>query len=141
MFDPPSECARKGALGELIQMPVVEYANWAVTRAQAKVDVEPLGSASVGGFIYRGKAIPRLYGKLVLGDFSITLAKPSGQLLLASPSATWREPWPLQRLLTIEARIHSLGEDADGELYVLSTAYGIPVGRSGKLWKLVQAKR
>jgi hypothetical protein len=40
-------------------------------------------------------------------------------------------------LIEIDQRLHSLGEDADGELYLLSTAQGIPVGNSGKVWKLV----
>ena len=40
----------------------------------------------------------------------------------------------------LDVRIHSLGEDAEGELYVLTTAHGIPVGKSGKLWKIVPAK-
>ena len=47
------------------------------------------------------------------------------------------ESTPIERLIEIDQRIHSLGEDADGELYVLTTAQGIPVGKSGKVWRLV----
>jgi hypothetical protein len=35
---------------------------------------------------------------------------------------------------------HTLGEDAAGELYLLTTAQGIPAGRTGKVWKLVPAE-
>ena len=52
-------------------------------------------------------------------------------------SAAWRALWPFERLVQVDQRLHSLGEDADGELYLLTTAQGIPVGDTGKVWKLV----
>ena len=80
---------------------------------------------------------PGLYGKLVIGDFSTVIEKPSGQVFVATPPASWDALWPIERLIQVDQRLHSLGEDADGELYLLTTALGIPVGDSGKLWKLV----
>jgi glucose/arabinose dehydrogenase len=53
------------------------------------------------------------------------------------PAAGWRDLWPIQRIIEIDQRIRSLGQDADGELYVLTTAQGIPAGKSGTVWKLV----
>lgn len=137
MFDPPADCPRHGALGELIIDPIVEYANWSARRSEAKVDAQPAGTACVGGFVYRGTAIPGLYGKLVIGDFSSRIEKPSGQLFLATPPPSSGALWPLEPLLQTDVRLHSLGEDADGELYLLTTALGIPVGNTGKVWKLV----
>lgn len=136
-FDPPDDCPHQDALGEIMRDPVVEYPNWAVKREWSKVNVEPLGTANVGGFIYRGAMLPSLYGKLVFGDFSTRLEAPSGQIFVASPSQTWRELWPFERLIEIDQRIHSLAQDGSGELYVLTTAQGIPVGKSGKVWELV----
>ena len=138
-FDPPKDCPRHGALGEAIRDPIVEYPNWSVMRKESTVKATPLGTANVGGFVYRGKALPGLYGKFVFGDFSSQIMKPSGQLFVATPSTAWRAPWSIAKLKELDVRIHSLGEGADGELYVLTTAYGIPVGQSGKLWKLVPA--
>ena len=94
----------------------------------------------MGGFIYRGKAIPELNGKFVFGDFSFEFKTPSGQIFAATPSTAWRSLWPIQLLKRLDVRIHSLGEDADGELYVMTTAQGIPVGNSGKVWKIVPEK-
>ncbi len=139
-FDPPEDCPRKGALGEPIRDPIVEYANWAVGRAESKVDADPMGSACVGGFVYRGGALPELYGKLVFGDFSAVPEKPSGRLFAAMPPASWGALWPIERLVQLDVRVHGLGEDAEGELYVLTTAQGIPVGSTGKIWKLVPAR-
>ncbi|MEM7423259.1 MAG: PQQ-dependent sugar dehydrogenase [Pseudomonadota bacterium] len=138
-FDPPKDCATKGALGEVIRDPVVEYPNWSVKRPWSKIDAEPRGTANVGGFIYRGTALPAFSGKLLFGDFSTQFQVPSGQIFVASPPASWRAMWPFERLIEIDQRIHSLGRDADGELYVLTTAQGIPVGKTGRVWKIVPA--
>jgi glucose/arabinose dehydrogenase len=139
MFDPPQACPWIGPLGERIRNPIVEYANWSVKRPDATVEAEPMGTACVGGFVYRGSALPGLYGRLVIGDFSSVLETPSGQLFAATPPASWGALWPTEPLLRLDVRLHSLGEDADGELYLLTTALGIPVGNSGKVWKLVPA--
>ena len=136
-FDPPEQCPRRDALGERMRDPVVEYANWSVMRPWSKVQATPRGTANVGGFVYRGSALPALHGKLVFGDFSAAIEKPSGQLFVAMPPAAWRALWPFERLVQVDQRLHSLGEDADGELYLLTTAQGIPVGDTGKVWKLV----
>ena len=96
-----------------------------------------MGTATVGGFVYRGSALPELYGRLVFGDFSTVLEKPSGQVFVAAPPASRDSPWPMERLIQVDQRLHTLGEDAEGELYLLTTAQGIPVGHTGKVWKLV----
>jgi glucose/arabinose dehydrogenase len=138
-FDPPKDCPRRGPLGEPIKEPIVEYPNWSVKRPEAKVQAEPMGTATVGGFIYRGSAWPALYGRMVFGDFSTTIKKPSGQVFVATPPSSWGALWPIERLIETDQRLHTLGEDASGELYLLTTAQGIPVGQSGKVWKLVPA--
>ena len=140
VFDPPRDCPQRGPLGERIQTPIVEYANWSVKRPESKVEANPMGTASIGGFLYRGAALPGLAGKLVFGDFSTVLEKPSGQLFLATPPPSWGALWPIERLIQVDQRLHSLGEDADGELYLLTTAQGIPVGNTGKVWKLIPAQ-
>lgn len=137
-FDPPPNCPRRDAIGEVLRDPVVEYPNWSVMRPWSKVEAEPLGTANVGGFVYRGEAIPELHGKLVFGDFSTRIEEPSGQLFVAEPPAAWRALWPMSRLTDIDQRIHSLGQDAEGEIYVLTTAQGIPVGKTGRVWRLVR---
>jgi len=113
-----------------------QYANWSVKRPWSKVDVEPMGTANVDGFLYRGTAIPGLYGRFVFGDFSSTIMQPSGQLFAATPTASWGALWTIGKLHQLDVRLHSLAEDGRGELYLLTTALGIPVGNTGKLWKL-----
>jgi glucose/arabinose dehydrogenase len=135
-FDPPKICPRRDAVGEVMRDPIVEYANWSVMRPWSQVEAKPLGTANVGGFLYRGAALPEFRGKLVFGDFSTRIEAPSGQIFVAAPPDDWRGLWPVERVIEIDQRIHSLGQDAAGELYVLTTAQGIPVGKTGKVWKL-----
>jgi glucose/arabinose dehydrogenase len=79
------------------------------------------GNAIIGGYVYRGKAIPALKGLYVFGDFG------SGQIwtLQETQPGTWtRAP-----LLSAGFNISAFGRGGNNELYVL--AYG------GTLYKLV----
>ena len=63
--------------------PVVEYANWLVTRPWSKLEVEPRGSANAGGFFYRGSRFPEFADKLVLGDVSTRIDAPACSAIAA----------------------------------------------------------
>lgn len=79
------------------------------------------GNAIIGGYVYRGKAIPALKGLYVFGDFG------SGQIwtLQETQPGTWtRAP-----LLSAGFNISAFGRAGNNELFVL--AYG------GTLYKLV----
>ena len=71
----------------------------------------------IGGYVYRGSAIPWLRGTYVYGDFC------SGEvfgLRYADGSVIEHE-----RLADPDLRIMSFAEDANGELYLLSQESGI----------------
>ena len=136
-FNPPTNCPKKGILGQSINFPIIQYPNWSVNRKESNIKEKSIGTASIGGFIYRGNSIPELYGKLVFGDYSKSIKKPSGQIFYASPSSDKKKLWEFSKLLEVNGRIHSLGEDLNNELYVLTTDLGIPVGNTGKVWKIV----
>jgi glucose/arabinose dehydrogenase len=75
------------------------------------------GCSVTGGYVYRGRAIPELTGAYVFADYC------TGKLqgLTQSAGTTTAE-----RLLDANAAyISSFGEDADGELYVLSDTDGL----------------
>lgn len=79
------------------------------------------GIAIIGGYVYRGKAIPALRGLYVFGDFG------SGQMWTlqeTQPGAWQRVP-----LLSTGVNISAFGRAGNNELYVI--AYG------GSLYKLV----
>ena len=100
-FNPSSGCSRTGKV-----MPAIEYSH-------------DDGCAVTGGYVYRGAAIPSLYGQYVFGDFC------SGMIWTFPAGAKW----PIGRTLLTDTSlsISSFGEDQNGELYV--------VDRGGTLYR------
>lgn len=103
------------------------------------------GVAVVGGFVYRGTAVPDLFGRYLFGDWGWD----QGQLFSTGhPIDHYGDPpaakWQLQPLLLDPAgesleRQHILGfgQDAANELYVLTTMRLGPYGATGQLYKIV----
>jgi hypothetical protein len=102
-----------------------------------QVEGEGVGTAVIGGILYRGSAIPELYGRFILGDYSREPDQPSGQVFAATPPRAWDALWSLQKLFELESRVLSIGEDADGELYLLTSQEIGPFGDIGRVYKLV----
>jgi hypothetical protein len=82
------------------------------------------GTAVTAGFIYRGSALPQLYGKYVFGDYSIAGSPPPGltankarlfYLDPASPSVI--QEFPLAAGSSLLGQLLSIGQDSSGELY------------------------
>jgi len=102
-------CDRNG-----LTLPVVEYNHKA-------------GCSITGGFVYRGKALPLLDGAYFYADYCTALVR----------SFRWRagsvaDAWDWRATIDPEtqlANISSFGEDADGELYIVSL--------DGVVWKFV----
>jgi glucose/arabinose dehydrogenase len=129
----PTDCDRVGADGKPLVDPVAEYSHRAV------------GVAVVGGYRYRGSALPALRDQYVFADFSADptndLSAPRGSLLVATPSETAGETWPWRPLRVaggvLGRFVTGMGEDAAGELYVLGRQNLGPRGTTGEVLKLV----
>lgn len=127
----PESCERVGADGEPLRLPIIEYPHL------ANQGDSPIAGASVsGGFVYRGSAIPELQGRYVFGDWSSSFEAPQGQLFVADPDAPGAL-WTVQRLADLELFLLGFGEDAQGEIYILTTENAGPDGTTGKVHKLV----
>lgn len=96
-YEPPDGCDRTG-----LTVPVLVYANDDAT------------CSVTGGRVYRGEVLPGLRGHYFYGDFCAGWVR---SFRLSGGDVTEEREWPLGDL----GRILSFGEDADGELYVLST--------------------
>ena len=63
-----------------------------------------------------------------------------GTLLVATPSSTAGATWPWRRLVLrdgpLERFVTGMGEDAAGELYVLTRTEFGPVGETGEILRL-----
>ena len=92
------------------------------------------GTATVGGFVYRGNVISALQGKYLFGDVART-GNGDGRLFYSDGSS-------ILELDLIEQDqpgfwVLGFGQDGDGELYVLGNTTGTPFGTTGAVYKLV----
>ena len=98
-FRPPDNCREEGMLPPVWEYPLKDDA-----------------CSVIGGYVYRGAAIPSLVGWYVYGDFC------TGEIFsLRRDGADVANV----RLLDTGMRIASFGEDNEGELYVLSQGEGV----------------
>jgi glucose/arabinose dehydrogenase len=101
--------------------PIAQYAHPGITIGTPALP--QYGISVTGGFVYRGTALPGLVGKYVFADWSQSFNEPSGRLLGLEESAPGQ--WTLADLDVLGGNpipyfIQGFGQDADGELYVLT---------------------
>lgn len=128
-------CASMDAAGEPFLDPIIEY-------RQQRADGSPLGISVIGGFVYRGSELGSLDGQYIFGDWSTGFIVPDGTLFAARENAdgTWTS-----RELTVASQptgrlgrfVLAFGQDADGELYVLTSQRTGPSGRTGAVFRIV----
>ncbi|MFB3764733.1 MAG: sorbosone dehydrogenase family protein [Methanotrichaceae archaeon] len=147
---PSLECRTAGYRNESLLGPIVELGH-------------DIGQVVVGGLVYRGKAMPDFQGRYIFGDWSSYNPLDNGTLLVATPpsgqnlsltsarSAENITPsdiamWTTEaiRVTTnpngrINAYVRGFGEDADHELYVVTSDIGELTGTTGKVYKIIPA--
>ena len=137
-FDPENadvimeEGVTTGPMGEELVEPVLTYAHPDVAEG---VEIEERGISISGGYMYRGSAIPDLAGHYVFGDWSQSFTAPAGKLFVATTDETGGWEFVLDREL--DEFVLAFGEDANGEIYVLTTEQAGPQGNTGKVYRVV----
>ncbi len=143
-FDPenpkvsPEDCKDEDLAGRAFIGPVLEYKNANGFRN----DPEAKGISITGGYVYRGKAIPDLAGAYVFADWTVNWALPMGAIYYATPGDDGK--WAMKGLELkgtqagkIQGYVTAFGEDAEGELYILTNLMNGLSQRKGKVYKLV----
>lgn len=134
---PPATCTSVGQDGLPLQSPIIEYAH-----------TDNLGNhfgiAVVGGFVYRGNAIPALFGQYIFGDLSTIFSTPDGSLFAASENdnGSWTyRPLKIagQATTRMDRFILGFGQDQDGEIYILTSQNIGPSGNTGQVYKITAA--
>ncbi len=133
--------------GIAITPPIAQYAHPGVV---VDAQTPPIGTAVVGGFLYRGAAIPGLVGKYIFGDYD-TGAIGSGTTAGTVIGIEETSPgvWTVPAQLTVvgvnplPTHILAIGRDEAGELYLctevaqgprVDPTTGLP---SGGIYKVV----
>lgn len=95
---PPAECPDTGAKGEPLLDPIIEYPHPGLPRG--------IGTTVIGGFVYRGSALPGFEGRYIFGDWSTNFDQGDGTLLIATPPSSEEESWSIEelRVATSESR-------------------------------------
>ncbi len=108
-----------------LEMPINEYSH-------------EVGRSVTGGYVYRGDALPELYGAYVFGDWSSSFYPPRGSLFYLEEREPGRwERFALEPAGGFNRYLLSFAEDENGELYVLSSTSLGPTGTSGDLRRVV----
>jgi glucose/arabinose dehydrogenase len=109
------------------------------------------GRAVVGGFVYRGSAIPGLVGRYIFGDytrFTESGVSNDGRLFfLNKKNIVSNQMIKTSKIFEFQLvgqdalgmAVLGFGQDASGELYVLANQVGVPFGTTGVVLKIVPA--
>ena len=96
------------------------------------------GLSVIGGYMYYGTQVPSLRSLYVFGDFSRGFRNPDGRLLVADLLTGH-----IQELLVgedsrnLNLYVKGMGQDHDGEVYVLASSALGPYGDTGVVLKIV----
>ena len=95
------------------------------------------GISIIGGFVYRGSNSRELEGSYVFGDWSTSFdfSNPEGQIFYLdgrqNPVA-----FKLKDRDQVGEFVNGFGEDAGGELYLMTNSTGTPFGDSGAVYRI-----
>ena len=99
-----------------------------------------IGIAIIGGFVYRGTALPDWEGKYIFGMLSVD-GSATGKVFEADMTSTgmWTYSGVNFDSLTsnLGTYLKSFGQDQSGEIYLLTSDQIGPQGASGKVYKII----
>jgi len=129
-----SSCPTTDSAGKPLIDPVIELVNSANPKGGGA------GIAIIGGYVYRGTALPSLQGKYIFGMLSQD-GKANGKLFSAdmATSGMWsNSPLALNgHPSDLGTYLKSFGQDQSGELYLLTSDQEGPQGTTGKVYKII----
>lgn len=100
------------------------------------------GISIIGGFVYRGGQSRELSGNYVFGDWSTSFdfSNPQGQIFYLDDRQNV-VAFKLKDRSQIGEFVNGFGEDANGELYLMTNSTGTPFGETGNVYRLVPVSK
>jgi glucose/arabinose dehydrogenase len=130
-----TSCPANDSAGNPLIDPVIELVNNANPKGGG------VGNAVIGGYVYRGSALPSLQGKYLFGMFSTTDNAKSGKVFSANMASNGSWSYTQLALIGYPADLgtylKSFGQDQSGEIYLLTSDQSGPQGNTGKVYKIV----
>jgi len=111
-----------------LEKPIIEYKNSAN---------DGIGLSIIGGYVYSGDELNGFQGNYIFGDWSSSFIFGKGILFLGKEKES---TWEFSILKKIDSFLLSIGEDDNGELYILTSENIGPTGNTGKLFKIINFK-
>lgn len=134
--NPPADCPEVDPWGNPLIDPVIEFRN--------SKQGNGLGLVVVGGHVYRGMEQPQLKSQYLFGVWSTSFGTPDGRVYASRTRSSNSGLWDYEELTfsnTPSGRLNSFllgfGQDAAGEVYILTSGTSGPSGRTGKVYKIV----
>lgn len=131
-YESPADLPRTGRRGEPLVDAIIEYPN--------ANQPGGIGQVVIGGYVYRGSALPGLVGRYVFGEWNRAGADGDGIIFAATENPGG--PWKFTEVevagnRTVGSYVLAFGEDAEHELYVLTAKSRGPAGKTGSVSRLV----
>ena len=128
----PADCDKNG-----ITMPIMEYKNCTA------VPDGCMGISVTGGYVYRG-AHKEWDGKYIFGDWSKSFAEMDGQLFMGTKGDDGKWQMDVMEVTNMEGQklpyVLAFAQDAEGEVYALTSVTTGPNGSLDTIYKIVPAQ-
>lgn len=128
------DCPTQDPQGNPLIDPIIEFPN-------LKHPDGGLGSTIVGGVVYRGSILPAWDGRYIFGQWSISSPVRQGGLSVAERSD--QGLWNFEKIQIVNhenedlgAFLLALGQDLEGEVYVLTSQNVGPSGHTGVVYRI-----
>ena len=126
--------------GARLAMPVIEAKNSGAFE-------DGLGVAIVGGYVYRGSALPTLRGRYFFGEYSRSMGESGHQPGRVFVAERRGDAWPYEEVVfpdlpggEMDGLLLSFGQDRAGEVYVLVTDSPMLEHAKGSVYRMTPAR-
>lgn len=131
-----ASCPSTDSAGKPLIDPVIELVNAANPKGGG------VAVTIVGGNVYRGDSLPSLQGHYIFGIFSQD-GQANAKVYSATPAASGMWAYDELKLKSYQDNLgmflKSIGQDQDGEVYLLTSGQMGPSGTTGKVFRLAPA--